>query len=308
MNANTSRRPAQLRPLFGYIAVVGMLPYLLLKLFWIAGVEIGVTEPGVMTTALMRGANSFTAFMELVAIVVVLLLTRERGLRVPAWLIVFPMWVGTGLLAPIVLSAPIIGTDFVTAGSANGALELWVTPVVYASFAWQGVALLTAFVLYARVRWPQAFGGTGRAGGIGAIGVIGSLLALFVAGVELWNAFTGDLRLGVVAIGIVEGVLALAAVVSVVLLGTSGGYWLTSVLLWTGSATLFSSGFWGGFGMSTNVGDTEVFDWAVVAAGCLAGLLLAFTFLSRVATGSRERRDSRDDHTATSARSLPHAL
>ncbi|EID54227.1 hypothetical protein AB8O38_02835 [Saccharomonospora xinjiangensis] len=308
MSPNSSPRPARLRPIFGYIAVVGMLPYLVLKLFWIAGVEIGVTEPGVMTTALMRGANSFTAFMEFVAIVVVLALTHGWGMRFPAWLIVFPMWVGTGLLAPIVVSAPAIGTDFLAAGSANGALAPWVTPVVYASFFWQGVALLTAFVLHARVRWTHVFDTRPSARGVGPIGVTGAVLAFVVAVGEFRDTF-GEERLAMVVIGIVQSLAALAAVSGAVLLSVRGRHWLTTVLLWTGSSTLFASNFWAAFGMAAMGADSsDTLSWLMVAAGCLAGLLLAFTFLSRVATGSRERQDSRDDHTATSARSLPHAL
>lgn len=299
MNPNSSPEPRRLRPVFGYVAVAGTLPYLLLKLAWIAGLEIGVTEPGLMTTAVMRSANAFTAAMELVAIVVVLALTHSWGLRVPAWFVVFPMWVGTGLLVPIVISFPAIGADFLMVDTINEGLADWVTPMVYTSFAWQGIVLLVAFALYARVRWPQAFGGAAGSRGVGPIGVTGAVLALAVAVAEFRDVFAGGLRLATTALGVVEALAALSAVVAVALLGARGPHRTVTVLLWTGSATLFASGFWSLFGWLAMSDEVHPLDWILAATGCLAGLLLAFTFFSRVAVPGR-------DHSVPSAQPVPH--
>ncbi len=299
MNPNFSPEPRRLRPVFGYVAVVGILPYLLLKIAWIAGVEIGVTEPGLMTTAVVRAGNAFTAAMELVAIVVVLALTHRWGLRVPAWLVVFPMWVGTGLLVPIVVSFPAIGADFLMVGSTNEGLADWVTPVVYTSFAWQGAVLVVAFALYARVRWPQVFGGATGSRGVGPIGVTGAVLALAVAVAELRDVFAGGLRLANTVLGVVEALAALSAVVAVALLGARGPHRTVTVLLWTGSATLFASGFWSMFGWLAMSGEAHPLGLTMAAAGCFAGLLLAFTFSSRVAVPAR-------DHPVPVSRPVPH--
>lgn len=288
---DSSSRPARLRPVLGYVAVVGMLPYLFLKLFWIAGVEIGVPQAGLMTAPVMRMANAFTAALEIAAIVVVLALTHRWGLRVPAWLILLPMWVGSGLLAPIVVSFPAIAADLATAPAGSG-LAPWVVPLVYSSFAWQGIALLTAFTLYARVRWASAFGGSSPTRGPGPIAVTGAVLALVVAVAEFVTAFDDRLRLANTVLAVVEATAALAAVVGVVVLGARGRTWLTTVLLWTGSATLFATGFWSAFGWVAMAGTAGMTDWLLVAVGCLGGLLLAYTLLSGPTTAPGSPEDA----------------
>lgn len=263
----------------GYVAVVGILPYLLLKLAWTAGVEIGVTEAGIMQPAQMRLANALTAGMDLVAVLVVLALTHSWGLRLPAWLVVFPAWVGTGLLAPIAVAFPAIGAQLATHGAANG-LAPWVTPVVYTSFAWQGITLLGAFALYARARWPHAFSGR-ASGGIGAPGVTGAVLASVIGVVQLVQALDSGLPVGTRGITLVEGVLACCGVVGAVLLRTEGRVLrVPVVLLWTGSAALFAWGAWNGATSGLLGGSgPEATEWALLAARTVAGVLLAATLL-----------------------------
>ncbi|NEE28586.1 hypothetical protein G3M53_24405, partial [Streptomyces sp. SID7982] len=79
-----------------------------------------------------------------------LLLTRPWGLRVPAWLLVLPMWVASGLLLPIMTAFPVQlvvrllgggGGRPVGEGSSEPFLDPWVFGVVYGGFIVQGVAL-----------------------------------------------------------------------------------------------------------------------------------------------------------------------
>jgi len=75
---------------------------------------------------------------------------------VPAVLVLIPVWVGTGLLAPIALGVPLgLAAQAIAGGSpvpAHNGLHGWVYAVVYGGFAVQAVCLLTAFALYARDR------------------------------------------------------------------------------------------------------------------------------------------------------------
>ena len=74
----------------------------------------------------------------------------------PAVLLLIPVWVGTGLLAPIALGVPLgLAAQAIAGGSpvpAHNGLHGWVYAVVYGGFAVQAVCLLTAFALYARDR------------------------------------------------------------------------------------------------------------------------------------------------------------
>ena len=94
------------------------------------------------------------AVVQLVAVVLVLALVRPWSRRVPAWLLLFPVWVGTGLLFQVVVGSAILlglsSTASQESGTATGGIALWVYVVVYASFAVQGVALAIAFGCHVR--------------------------------------------------------------------------------------------------------------------------------------------------------------
>ena len=86
-------------------------------------------------------------------------LSHRRGQKLPAAVVLIPVWVGTGLLAPIALGLPLgIIAQAVVGGSpapTDNGLQGWVYAVVYGGFVVQAVALLIAFILYARVRWAE---------------------------------------------------------------------------------------------------------------------------------------------------------
>ncbi|TWE13830.1 hypothetical protein [Prauserella muralis] len=269
----------------GYAAVLGTLPYLSLKISWLTGGSLGLADPGLVDSPVMVAANAFTAGMEFVAIAVALAFTHRWGERLPGWLVLFPMWVGTGFLAPIALASPAIGVDFLTTAHDGGGLEPWVRPLVYGGFAWQGITLLTVFVLYARARWERQFTGhvtaAGRAGVLAGTGAALALFAAAVHGLWVFAPVRDDATLAVRFIDGVYGVLGLAAVAGAVLLTRPGTRFRTPlVLAWAGSGALFSWGFWGAASaLATGEGGTAelLLNYAQVVAGVLLAVALAGT-------------------------------
>ncbi|WP_406860186.1 hypothetical protein ABZO31_07035 [Streptomyces sp. HUAS MG47] len=182
------------------LAVLATLPYISLKIAWVAGSRIGIPENSVLLDdpGLMAAVNAVTILMDAGVVVLALLLTQTWGLRVRSWLLGLPMWAATGLLAPIVIGFPaqlattaIAGAEQHTAGG-RPFLDEWVFSVVYGGFIVQALALGTLFVLYARGRWSHLWAGrigdlapdlTGRA--TRATAVTASVLALLPAALHL---------------------------------------------------------------------------------------------------------------------------
>ena len=84
----------------------------------------------------------------------------------PAWLLVGPVWLATGLLTPITLAYPaqvvarlVRGRPSATTESGDPFLAEWVFGVVYTGFIVQGLALGALFALYARQRWSYVWVG-----------------------------------------------------------------------------------------------------------------------------------------------------
>ncbi len=260
----------------GWAAVVATVPYLVLKTVWLAGGTVGVTEPFDEPSAYVL--NAVTAAMDVVAIVVALGFTYSWGRRVPGFLVLVPIWVGTGFLVPIAVLLPTM--DF---GATPSFLAPWVQPLVYSGFAFQGVMLTIAFVFYARDRWPAVFrldtADVPAAGPVRAVAAHAGALLAAASGVR--SVMQGTVQHAVF------GVLALAAAVGVLVMTNRvrGRFWVPVVVTWAGAGTLFAWGAWGTVNM---LGDTfldagDVPVWPVlldVAAGCLIGLT-SLVLLSR---------------------------
>ncbi|MFE7777545.1 hypothetical protein ACFU5O_27345 [Streptomyces sp. NPDC057445] len=180
------------------VVVASCVPYLALKIAWIAGSRIGIPDGSVLLEhrGPMAVANSVTVVMDSAVIVLALLLTQGWGRRVPAWLLAVPMWAAGGLLLPIMVGFPV--TLLVRAATGAGPtdsanepfLDEWVFGVVYTGFIVQGLSLGALFVLYARERWGHLWRGrladapdAGRLLKAGA--VAGAVLALFPAVMRL---------------------------------------------------------------------------------------------------------------------------
>ena len=156
---STTTRPARVLRL---VAAAACLPYLTLKIAWIAGSTVGIPAGSELLDkrATMAAANSLTVLMDAAVIVLAFALTRPWGRRMPAWLVGLPLWAATGLLAPIVVGFPLQALISMFGGGGGGAadddaqfLDEWVFTVVYVGFGIQALALGALFVLYVRDRW-----------------------------------------------------------------------------------------------------------------------------------------------------------
>lgn len=170
-SASTTAAPAvtgsRHRSALRLMAIAACLPYLCLKLAWIAGSHLGIPDgsPLLAHRVTMVLANGLTVLMDAAVIVLALLLTRPWGRRVPAWLLAVPMWLATGLLAPIMVCYPLQLAFHGGSGGDGGDrpfLDDWVFGVVYGGFIVQGLALGTLFVGYARERWGHLWRGRVR--------------------------------------------------------------------------------------------------------------------------------------------------
>ncbi|MFD8479430.1 hypothetical protein [Kitasatospora sp. NPDC059673] len=162
-NLLASTRRDRLRTVICVGTIAATLPYLALKIAWVAGSSIGVHGDG-MHSGSMIGANLATLGMDAIAAALALALARPWGRRVPGWLLILPMWVATGLLAPIALVVPVAAvvgafTDgFSSSGSPDqDTIDGWVYAMVYGGFGLQAVGLVAGFVLHARERWAGVF-------------------------------------------------------------------------------------------------------------------------------------------------------
>lgn len=144
------------------VAITACVPYLTLKIAWLSGSTVGIPAGSSLRGSLEDGAffavNLLTVAMDLAVIVLALTLTRPWGSRLPAWLLVLPGWIATGLIAPIIVGFPLQIIASAITGTPSTPkddpwLAEWVFGVVYTGFGIQGLALGTLFVLYAKDRW-----------------------------------------------------------------------------------------------------------------------------------------------------------
>lgn len=158
---------SRLRTLLCWTTIAACVPYLALKLTWICGSEVGIpaASPLLDHAGMMRAVNGLTVLMDSAVVVLALMLSRPWGLRVPGWLPTLPLWLATGLLAPIVvgwpaqLAANLIAGPVPREDSTADFLQPWVFGVVYGGFLVQGLALGTLLVLYIRNRWAHLWRG-----------------------------------------------------------------------------------------------------------------------------------------------------
>lgn len=77
------------------------------------------------------------------------------------WLVALPVWVGTGLLVPMLLLAPVLGPAAMTRDQEAGADDVWAYEQIFVmvSLVGVGIGLPLALAGYAKARWPEALGG-----------------------------------------------------------------------------------------------------------------------------------------------------
>ncbi|MQY33352.1 hypothetical protein SRB17_13130 [Streptomyces sp. RB17] len=281
------------RRLLRLVAIAACLPYLSLKLAWIAGSHLGIPDgsPLLEHRLALALANGLTVLMDAAVVVLALLLTRPWGRRVPAWLLAVPMWLAMGLLAPIMVDFPL---QLVLHGGGGGHsagkpfLADWVFAVVYGGFIAQGLALGALFTGYARERWGLLWRGRVRelpAGGApraqGRTAVAAALLALFPGALRLLRACgaaspdgSGDRSLQCVYL-----LFLAAAVLGAWQLAYRRGRALPVAvplaLAWTGSAAVACWGGWMALGALVTGNRPTVPTCLTYAGQMVTGVLVA---------------------------------
>jgi hypothetical protein len=148
----------RLTTIAGYGAALAVTPYLLIKIAWTFGIFLPTQDMGDTT---WRAINATTAVVAAAGILLALAFCRPWGLRLPAWLVALPVWVGTGLLIPMVLLAPVLGPAAMARDRQAGAADVWSYEQIFImlSLVGVGVGLPLALAGYTRARWPEAVAG-----------------------------------------------------------------------------------------------------------------------------------------------------
>lgn len=246
----------------GIVAIAAALPYLTIKILWLSGNYVGVDQPAFLDNPVMVGMNAMTFGMDVVGFVLALSFTTRWGMRLPAWLVLLPIWVGTGLLSVILVVAPLgVLIEGFSIFPADGPLQQWVYVAVYGGFIGQAVGLTVAFTLYAKDRWPAVFTGDHVPAGptrpfqlVIARGAL--LLAALIGGIKLYWAFGGDaglprqftamtsvasnLQTGLKGALVIVGGVALLMMVR----GGRRPFWQPLVAAWLGTGSMFGWGLY----------------------------------------------------------------
>ncbi|MFF3624162.1 hypothetical protein [Streptomyces sp. NPDC002467] len=257
------------RQILRVAALAATVPYLALKTAWLAGSRIGIPDGSVLLDPepFLMAANAVTVAMDACVVLLVLVLTRPWGMRVPAWLLAVPVFVATGLLTPIITGFPGqllirllgFGEDAAAKAVRLPFLDPWVFNVVYTGFAIQGLALAGLFVPYARERWGRRWQGVlGRRlpSSTGVVAAASAAAGLAVGAVHAYWAFGGGAGLGAeraaaysaetAVVTVVHGTCALAAGAGALLLARGGSLrarWPLA-LTWVGAGAALAWGAW----------------------------------------------------------------
>lgn len=199
------------------VAVLSCLPYVVLKLAWLAGSDMGLTDERLLGDLAMELANALTLAMMVAGAALAVLLVRGDRLRLPRWVVVPPMYVGSGLLGGILVLLPIQAT-LGARGSAppdqpDDPIEGWVYALVYGGFALLGLCLLGLFAAYARERWLDADG--------------------WCTPMRTWRPTVGRERVIAIAHGVFMVAVCTAEAALVTRAGTLGGHQVLAVLMAT---------------------------------------------------------------------------
>ncbi|MCX5125000.1 hypothetical protein ABT024_34500 [Streptomyces sp. NPDC002812] len=263
-------RPGAGRRFLRAAAIAATVPYLTLKTAWLAGSHIGIPDGSVLLepgSAFFTVLNGLSLVMDSSVVLLVLVLTRPWGMRVPSWLMVLPVFIATGLLTPIVLGFPgqlllrsMGGGPGEAAQEAQPPfLDPWVFNVVYPGFIIQAIALAGLFVPYARERWGRRWQGVlgeRLPSPTGVVAGAAAAVAAVVAATHVYWAFGGTAGhnadqiaqyssdTGVVSF--IHAICALTAAAGAVLLARGGDRraWWPLAVAWTGSAATLCWGMW----------------------------------------------------------------
>lgn len=154
----TTSRLMKFRTITGYGAAAAVTPYLLIKVAWTFGLFIPTEQMG---DASWRIINATTMVLAAVGILLALAFCKPWGERLPAWLVALPVWVGTGLLVPMLLLAPVLGPAAMARDQAAGAADIWAYEQLFVMLSLVGVGIFLPLALagYVMARWPEAVSG-----------------------------------------------------------------------------------------------------------------------------------------------------
>ncbi|WUH96770.1 hypothetical protein OHR68_24750 [Spirillospora sp. NBC_00431] len=287
--------------------IAACVPYLSIKVAWLSGSTVGWNDPEAAKSSALYVGNALTMAMDAVAVLVVLAFTFPWGRRIPAWMVLTPMWIGAGLLAPIAFAVPLgalVQTLFSSEPltTSDNAIQGWVYGVVYTGFTLQALGLVTAFVFYARERWPDVFAVRTKDVAKGAthalqvlIARTAAVFAAVFAAVQFFWAFGGTAGLSEenlehrgAVLQLVDGImglLALTGAVALLAIVRRGGrpvrFAVPLAGVWIGAGATFA---WSFYGLITLLSQPEFLaaDSAsglnlTKLAGLLAGLLMGVT-------------------------------
>jgi hypothetical protein len=151
------------RTLAGLGGALAMVPYLLIKVSWVAGALLGLLphDEG-FTLGGWVALNVVTIAMAATGIALAVALARPWGRRIPAAPLLTVAWIGAGFLVPMLpylaLTA-LVADGATTEGPTGPTMPGWEAALITASFAGLGLGLAIAVPLYLRDRWPVAFHG-----------------------------------------------------------------------------------------------------------------------------------------------------
>lgn len=197
--ATLTRTPrSHTRPFIFGLVLVAVVPYIALKVLWLAGSTIGLKDASGMaelhSTRFVIG-NNVTIVLELIAIALAIVLIHPRGERVPAWIMLGIGASATGLLAPILTGLPlgsllqfIVEGDVHTEGMEH--LSGWVFAVVYGGFCLLAISLTALGWHYARRRWSRRLNRFPAVPSRWAV-LIGGIGLLPFSGAMLWWGLSG---------------------------------------------------------------------------------------------------------------------
>ena len=156
---NTISQLIKKRKIWGYCAAIAIMPYLLIKIAWTFGLFMPTEQMGDTS---WRTANAITIGLAVVGILLAFAFSMTWGERLPVWLVAFPVWVGTGLLIPMLLLAPILAPAAITRDQQVGGSDIWVYEQIFViiSLMGAGICLPLALAGYAKTRWPEVFAGS----------------------------------------------------------------------------------------------------------------------------------------------------
>lgn len=291
--------PARSPPL-----VVSVAPYVLIKIAWLAGSDIGM-KPGTgtdeMGTTRFVTGNIVTIGMDILSVVLGLALIQPWGWRIPAWSVFIVGGAATGLLAPILLGIP-LGSLLQLAFEGNltsggeGNLEGWTFAIIYGGFGVTAAALAVLLALYADERWGHLVAAGVRPPAQSWVRAVGGAgMAVFAAAMLYWGVVgpgtSGPLGMNSIAQGtvlVVTGLAAVAGFLAPLLMGGAASRGRAAALItWVQCAITALQGPTGL--LLAHDGQISPIGVGVAAAGTPAAVLYALAVLKSTRRVSARR-------------------